>query len=143
MTDIKNEIFLDAVHFPTEGLALLSKVTDAASPRTVFGEPIQQDDTTVITANSINVGLGYGLIGFVLGRSGSEHDTRHEVNGGGGGGGGSLACPVAVISINPDGIKVEPIIDITKICLAFFGMLAAIFAALAGRHAAKRKTNKW
>lgn len=142
MTEIKNEIFLDAVHFPTEGLTLLSKVTDAASPQAVFGEPVQQGDTTVITANSVNVGLGYGLGGFVLGRSGSEHDKRREVNGGGGGGGGSYARPVAVISISPDGVKVEPIIDVTKICLGFFSMFAAIFAALVGRSAVKRKIKK-
>ena len=142
MTEIKNEIFLDAIQFPTEGLALMGKVTDAASPKAVFGEPIQQGDTTVITASSVNVGLGYGLGGFVLDRSGSEHDKRHEVNGGGGGGGGSYARPVAVISIGPDGVKVEPIVDITKICLGFFSMFAALFAALAGHKAAKRKMKK-
>ncbi len=142
MTEIKNEIFLDAIKFPSEGLALMGKVTDAASPKAVFGEPIQQGDTTVITASSVNVGLGYGLGGFVLDRSGSEHDKRHEVNGGGGGGGGSHARPVAVISINADGVKVEPIVDITKICLGFFSMMAAVIAALAGHKAAKHKMKK-
>ena len=142
MTEIKNEIFLDAIKFPTEGLALMGKVTDAASPKAVFGEPIQQGDTTVITASSVNVGLGYGLGGFVLDRSGSEHERRHEVNGGGGGGGGSYARPVAVISITTDGVKVEPIIDITKICLGFFSMMAAIIAALLGRSVAKHKIKK-
>ena len=139
MTEIKNEIFLDAIKFPTEGLTLMSKVTDAASPKAVFGEPIQQGDTTVITASSVNIGLGYWLGGFVLDRSGSEHEKRSEVNGGGGGGGGSYARPVAVISIRPDGVKVEPIIDITKICLGFFSMMAAVIAALAGKKIAKHK----
>lgn len=142
MTELKNEIFYDAINFPTEGLALLNKTIQAATPKGVFGEPVQQGDTTVITASSVNIGVGYGLGGFVLDRSGSEHERRQEVNGGGGGGGGSYARPVAVISIRPEGVKVEPIIDFTKICLGFFSMMAAVIAALVGHKAAKFKIKK-
>lgn len=130
MTEINNKIFLEAVHSPTEGLALLGKLTEAASPQAVFGKPIQQGDTTVITASTVNVGLGYGLGGFVLGRNEADQPERHEVNGGGGGGGSTRARPVAVISISPEGVKVEPIIDITKICLVFFSTFGALFVAI-------------
>lgn len=133
MNAIKDEIFLKGVDTPAEGLALLGKLTEAASPQAVFGEPVQQGDTTVITASSVMVGLGFGMVGFVLGRTeaGQEehHHARHEVNGVGGGGGGTTARPVAVISISPEGVEVKPVIDVTKICLAFFSAFAVIFVA--------------
>ncbi|MCZ7670108.1 MAG: hypothetical protein M5U34_24495 [Chloroflexi bacterium] len=52
-------------------------------------------------------------------------------SGGGGGGGGSImARPVAVISIGPKGVRVEPIMDPTKIVIAFFTTMAAVFISL-------------
>jgi uncharacterized spore protein YtfJ len=129
MTKLNNEIFLEAVNFPTEGLALLGKLTDAASPEAVFGKPIQQGETTVITANTVNIGLGYGLGGFVLGRNEVEKLERDEVNGGGGGGGASSARPVAVISIRPEGVEVKPVIDVTQIGLALISAIGALFIA--------------
>ena len=129
MTKLNNEIFLEAVNFPTEGLALLEKMTVAASPEAVFSKPIQHGETTVITANTVNIGLGYGLGGFVLGRNEVEKLDRDEVNGGGGGGGGTSARPVAVISISPDGVEVKPVIDVTQIGLALISAVGAIFIA--------------
>jgi len=133
MNEIKEEVFVQAVQTPTEGMALLGKLTEAASPQAVYGQPVQQGDTTVITANAVSVGLGFGLIGFVLGRkeSGQEENRqeRNEVNGGGGGGGFTRARPVAVISIRPEGVEVQPVIDVTQICLAFFSVFGAIFVA--------------
>ena len=38
----------------------------------------------------------------------------------------STARPVAVISIGPDGVHVEPVVDVTKIGLAFFTTLGAM-----------------
>ena len=134
MKEIKDEIFLKAVHTPDEGRALLEKLTQAASPQAVFGEPIQQGDTTVVTASAVSVGLGFGMFGFALERNETQpesHDlARNEVNGGGGGGGSTLARPVAVISIDSHGVKVMPIVDVTKICLAFFSTFAAVLIAI-------------
>ena len=47
--------------------------------------------------------------------------------GGGGGGGNATARPVAVIHVSPEGVKVEPVVDVTKTALAFFTMLGSIF----------------
>jgi uncharacterized spore protein YtfJ len=133
MNAIKDEIFLKGVETPAEGLALLGQLTEAASPQAVYGQPVQQGDNIIIPANAVSVGLGFGLIGFVLGRkeSGQEENQqeRNEVNGGGGGGGFTRARPVAVISISPEGVEVNPVIDVTQICLAFFSAFAAIFVA--------------
>jgi uncharacterized spore protein YtfJ len=47
---------------------------------------------------------------------------------GGGGGGSSVGRPVAVIHINADGVRVEPIVDVTKVGLAFLTMMGTIMA---------------
>ncbi len=97
--------------------ALIERALEAASPNAIFQEPVVLGDTAVITCNELNVwvGVGYG------GGGGAEGQ-----GGGGGGGGGSLGRPVAVITIRPDGVKVEPIVDITKLGIAAFGTLLAL-----------------
>jgi uncharacterized spore protein YtfJ len=53
---------------------------------------------------------------------------------GGGGGGVTLGRPVAVITIGPDGVNVEPIVDATKIAIALFttiGAMALMFSRMA------------
>ncbi len=58
---------------------------------------------------------------------------------GGGGGGGASGRPVAVISVTQDGVQVEPVIDATKVALAFFTTLGSMFFMLAKmRKAAER-----
>jgi uncharacterized spore protein YtfJ len=51
--------------------------------------------------------------------SGGDEDGGGEGTGGGGGG-RSFARPVAVIIASPDGVRVEPVVDVTKIALAAF-----------------------
>ena len=41
-----------------------------------------------------------------------------------------MARPVAAIIIEPDGVRVEPIMDPTKIAVAFFTTLLSIIMAL-------------
>jgi hypothetical protein len=56
----------------------------------------------------------------------SEAGRKIEAGGGGGGGGGGgrvFARPVAVIVSGPDGVIVQPVVDATKIALAFFTAL--------------------
>jgi uncharacterized spore protein YtfJ len=120
-----------------EAMAVLSRLADAAQPSAVFGEPITTEGQTVITACEISVGLGFG---YGLGGSSEAAPTEDEepeaearegppsgFGGGGGGGGGTSARPVAVIHINSDGVRVEPVVDVTKLALAFFTMLGSIF----------------
>ena len=45
---------------------------------------------------------------------------------GGGGGGGSHSRPVAAVIIGPDGVKVRPIVDATRIALAVMGALGGV-----------------
>ncbi len=49
-----------------------------------------------------------------------------------------MSRPVAVISIGPNGVHVEPVVDPTKIALAFFTMLGGILIAWSGMRKASR-----
>jgi uncharacterized spore protein YtfJ len=117
-----------------KSLDVLNKLAETARTEAVFSKPIQVGDTQVITASEIQVGLGFA---FGLGRGPhyvsnlpeesvqTEEETGYGT--GGGGGGGASGRPVAVIIVREDGIMVEPILDTTKITLAFFTMLGSIF----------------
>jgi uncharacterized spore protein YtfJ len=118
----------------TQSMELLGRLIEAAKPETVFSKPVKVGDTQIITASEIQVGLGYG---HGLGRSPQvisnlpdqnvEESTEASLGGAGGGGGAASGRPVAVITIREDGVTVEPILDRTKVALAFFTMLGSIF----------------
>lgn len=69
--------------------------------KTVVGEPIKIQSHTLIPL--INVGFGFG----VGEGEGSEAEKGSGQGGGTGGGGG--VRPVALVVINDDGVRVEPI----------------------------------
>ena len=100
--------------------ALLGQALAAASPDAVFGQPVQVGDTVVIPCNelSVSIGVGYG------GGYGGGGDTQSA---GGGGGGGSMGRPVGVVTVRPDGVRWEPAVDTTKLGIAFFTTIAAMF----------------
>jgi uncharacterized spore protein YtfJ len=80
----------------------------------------------------VTMGAGYGGGGGFTPTAGEEEqeEADFEAGGGGGGGGFSMGRPVAVITIGPDGTQVEPIIDPTKISIAFFTTIAAMMMFL-------------
>ena len=90
-----------------------------ADVRTVYGEPIGHGDTVIIPTAEVLCGLGFG-IGSGGGTSTEEkQDQPSQGFGiGGGGGGRVLSRPVAVVVASPEGVRVEPVVDITKIALA-------------------------
>jgi uncharacterized spore protein YtfJ len=117
-------IDMNGVQSETAALATIGKLFDVYQPGVVFGEPSTVGDNTVITAAEVSVGMG---LGFGRG-SGGAADSNGE-GGGGGGGGGSMGRPVAAIIITPRGVHVEPIVDVTKIAIAFFTTIGAIYMA--------------
>ena len=91
----------------------------AADVRAVYGEPIQHGDTTIIPTAEVLSGLAFGFGGG--GGTGTDQNSDKPVQGsgsGGGGGGRVLSRPVAVVVASSEGVRVEPVIDITKIALA-------------------------
>ena len=95
---------------PTE--QALSKLVLTANADAVFGEPVVNGDTTVIPCSEVVIGVGMGSGGGPLDENGNQTGS------GSGGGGGARSRPVAAIIITQDGVRVEPILDLTKIVLA-------------------------
>ncbi|HZD55525.1 MAG TPA: spore germination protein GerW family protein [Anaerolineales bacterium] len=91
----------------------LERFLDTADVKHVYGEPIQHGDTVVIPTAEVLTGLGFGA------GSGSGAGGDGEGSGGGGGGGGrTLSRPVAIVVISPDGVRIQEVVDPTKIALA-------------------------
>jgi uncharacterized spore protein YtfJ len=104
----------------SEGNAVLTKflglgTAEAAVTRHTQGE------NSVITLNEIGSVFGYGF--------GGGKSANNEEGGGGGGGGTTWSRPVAAVLITPNGVRVEPVVDVTKIAVTMFTTLAAIVLA--------------
>ena len=140
MSDVLGKMGIDVAKTTDQGFDLLEKLVATARPNAVFSHPVMTGDYTVITASEVSCGMGTG---FGSGGGGAPADAVSAEDGtapaeqpasmpsagygsGGGGGGFSTARPVAAISIGPDGVHVEPIVDVTKIGLAFFTTLGAM-----------------
>ena len=131
MSSIPTEVTLTAVKTPAAGMELLGKLTAVTQPNAVFSPPIQQGEYTVITASEVALGYGYGFgggggVGPAPAPEGKEPTEAGGGGMGGGGGGSAMARPVAAVIIGPKGVRVEPIVDPTKISLAFFTAFAGI-----------------
>jgi uncharacterized spore protein YtfJ len=120
---------------------VVEKLFDVAQPSSVYAEPVTAGDHTVITASEVSIGMGFGIgMGGGEGRGVPKGEPDEEeaefegegsgLGGGGGGGGASLARPVAVISVGPEGVQVEPVVDPTKIAIALFTTLGSMFFML-------------
>ena len=153
MNDFLNKLGVTITTSHEQNLNLIQKLFETARPSAVFSEPLHAGNYTVITASEVMAGGGVGYGGG--GGSGpattdvEEIDITDEIpveaiveddeepnegyGVGGGGGGYTFARPVAAITIGPDGVTVEPIVDATKIAIAFFttlGAMALMFARM-------------
>lgn len=116
---------------------VLAQLISVASADKVYSEPVVAGDKTMITAAEIRTGMGfgYGLATGVRARAGRRFrsgpkagaassgerkagDGKSGPQSGGGGGGGAVGRPVAVITMSPDGVTVQPVLDRTRIALA-------------------------
>ncbi|MBE2236926.1 MAG: hypothetical protein IAE81_03995 [Caldilineaceae bacterium] len=117
-----NPLFGRPVRAIDEAGQLLGRMFDIARTDAVFGAPLTQDGATVIVASELTVGMGVGF--------GSGEGSEGEGSGGGGGGGGyALGRPVAVVSIDAQGVRVQPIFDLTKVAIAAITALGAMAIA--------------
>jgi len=81
----------------------LGEIEKVLNSRTVVGEPMTFEGTTVIPL--ISVGFGFGAGG---GQGKGEAKQKGE-GAGGGTGGGAWIRPKAIIIIDKEGVRVEPI----------------------------------
>jgi uncharacterized spore protein YtfJ len=128
---------------------VLAELVSVASADKVYSEPVVAGDKTVITAAEIHTGMGFGY-GLATGGtvpSGIWHREHSDggPRGGGGGGGQAVARPVAVVTIDPEGVTVQPVLDRTKIVVTALTALGAIGLMLIRlRHASRRLTiGRW
>ena len=107
----------------------MRKLIDAADVQNVYGEPIEKNGIVVVPAAEVMTSMGFGSGSGQ--DSGDGEDGRQPSGGSGGGGGGhTFSRPVAVIIIKEDCVRVEPVVDVTKISLAFFTAFGFIVATL-------------
>lgn len=116
----------------------LGEFLQAGSVNAVYGEPIKEGETLIIPSAEVLAVMGFGVgSGYGKGKQeemlaekgGSESTAEEESEveeeytgegggSGGGGGGRILSRPAAVVIVTPESVRVEPVIDVTKIALA-------------------------
>lgn len=77
--------------------------------KTVFGEVIEVDGRRLIPVASVQYGFGMG--------GGQGTPEQGGTPGGGGGGGGMRAEPVALIELSDGQVRINPIINVTKLAI--------------------------
>jgi uncharacterized spore protein YtfJ len=144
-----SEFILTSVKGQEEAMELVERLFDVAEPDAVYSEPVFSGDYAVITACEVSVGMGFAYgFGSGTGPTPTTEETEEAgefqeggvgIGGGGGGGGGAGGRPVAAIIVGPDGVRVEPVFDLTKIALAFFTTLGSMFMMMGKMRKASRK----
>ncbi len=147
MIEEATDAFLTQTAQRNEQLAgMLTKILVAAQPGAVYSEPVTKGAYTVIMASEVSAGGGFGS-GFGSARTpprpgersqvsqaaqASDHTAEQAANSGSGmgGGGGSSGRPVAIIIIGADGVRVRPVVDVTKVALAGVTVLGTVAATL-------------
>ena len=79
----------------------IGEIERLLSTNTVVGQPITVDGNTLIPLISVGFGFGVG--------SGEGNDPKRGAGSGGGPGGGGGVKPVALVIINKDGTRLEPV----------------------------------
>ncbi len=130
MNEQKNGFSAQALHSVAQVNELLGRLFKVAEPGAAFAEPVVAGERSVILASELVVSMGAGFgIGGSSGESADAEADKVDSGGGGGGGGYAGARPVAVVVIERNGVHVEPIVDSTKLWLALFTTLGAMFLA--------------
>jgi uncharacterized spore protein YtfJ len=110
-------------------MAGLTRSEAAVGPATSTASHTVVPLTETIFYGGFGMGLGSGT-----GRGGENQSMTGSGGGGGaGGGGGGHSRTIAVVVMGPDGVKIRPVVDPTKIALAAVGAWASVMIALMRR----------
>ncbi len=110
----------------------MENLTRIAATDAVYGKPIKSGGITIIPTAEVLCGMGFGLGSGSYNpseedqpvqeqRTAKDETSPEPMSGsgsGGGGGGYSFSRPVAVVIVSPEGVRIEPVLDRTKIALA-------------------------
>lgn len=127
------------------GMEKLDKLFAVAQPGAVYSEPMQVEGQTIITLNEVTVAMGYG---FGIGEGGGAPDgetpeasaaMQGGSGGGGGGGGFSAGRPVAILAVDANGVRIKPVVDVTKLGIAFFTTFGAMALMLVRMNQVSRR----
>jgi uncharacterized spore protein YtfJ len=116
----------------------LDRMISVADVGSVYGEPIKKGNTTIIPTAEVASFMGFGL-GAGTGPAADPSkpgETLPAGGSGGGGGGYNFARPVAVIIATPDDVRIQPIIDVTKVAIAAlttFGFMIGMVSRMTRR----------
>jgi uncharacterized spore protein YtfJ len=144
MSDQFDQFSTLAIKSQEQGKELMEKFLTVSQADAVFSHPVTASDHTVITAAEVSAAGGFGAgTGGGLDTASSGEDEPGSVEGGAGGGSGGggvfVGRPVAAIIIGPQGVRVEPIVDPTKIVLALLTTLGSMFFMLNRMRRSHRK----
>ena len=97
----------------------IEKMVDALGVGAVFGEPIREGDVTVVPVAEVRFTFGYGYgSGRGRGEETEGSPSTAEQGSGGGSGAGGRASAKGYVRISADGVRFEPVLDVTRLALA-------------------------
>ena len=122
----------------------MDSLFDAARPDSAFAAPLTIDGRTIIGATEALLFAGAGA-GGAAGQPQADEKPAVQTDGSGfgvgaGGGGAAYSRPVAVVIIDPNGVRVEPVVDATKIGLAALTVLGSTLFMLGRLWSMNRKS---
>ena len=115
-------------------MARADRLFDTVRPEAVFAEPVTVDGRTVIAAAEVLIATGFGGGGGSGSTPSAAGETEAASNSegmGAGMGGFAQSRPVAVVIIDRDGVRVEPVVDATKLGIAALTVLGSMLFFLA------------
>jgi len=143
-----DKVIVESVPNQARSNELIGRLFDVAKPGVIFSEPIAHGEHVIITASEVTIAMGAGYgggAGYPVedgengGAATAAENGNVGIGGGGGGGGTAMGRPVAIVSIGPEGVHVEPVVDPTKIALAFFTAFGSLVFGLGRMFRAARK----
>lgn len=125
--EIDDLIFDDDLYAADPGILAvehnLDRLMEMSNVEAVYGKPVKSGTTLIIPTAEIVSMMGFGV--------GSGSDGEEAGGSGGGGGGMNVSRPVAIVIASPEGVRVEPVVDVTKIGIAVLTTLGFMFSMIA------------
>jgi uncharacterized spore protein YtfJ len=123
----------------------LGRITQVATAGAVFGQPTERGEYTVIPCAKVSLGLGLGSgsgsAPAATAEQGQEGKAQSQGQGeGAGGGGGASGRPIAVIVVSREGVRVRPIVDVTRVVVTSMATASVLALAIAQLGIARRRS---